>query len=87
MTQGPLFSMANVASRDNAETNVRFNEVYLALRVEVDSVAIQHGTMKASDFSIAYEKILSRPEIKGCRISVHGREDLENLKYNKKLDI
>ena len=87
MTQGPLFSMANVACRDNAETNIRFNEVYLALRVEVDSIAIQHGTMKASDFSIVYGKIFSHPETKGCRISVHGREDLENQKYNKELDI
>lgn len=65
MTQGPLFSMANVACRDNAETNIRFNEVYLAVRVEVDSAAVQHGTMKASDFSAVYEQILSRPEIKG----------------------
>jgi hypothetical protein len=31
-----LYSMANVACRDKKETNVRFNEVYLTLRVEVD---------------------------------------------------
>jgi len=57
--------MANVACRDNAETNVRFNEVYLACRVEVDSVAVKTGSMKASDFSRVYEEILSRPEVRG----------------------
>jgi hypothetical protein len=79
--------MANVACRDNAETNVRFNEVYLAFRVEVDPVAVKTGSMKASDFSRVYEEILSRPEIRGCRVSVYGRQDLNDLKYKKKLDI
>ena len=79
--------MANVACRDNAETNVRFNEVYLACRVEVDSVAVKTGSMKASDFSRVYEEILSRPEVRGCRVSVHGPQDLNDLKYKKKLDI
>lgn len=86
LTQGPLFSMANVACRDNAETNVRFNEIYLACRVEVDSVAAETGSMKASDFSRVYEQILSRPEIRGCRVSVYGPHDLDDLKYKKKLD-
>lgn len=78
--------MANVGCRDNAETNVRFNEVYLATRVEVDSMAERSGSMKASAFSCVYEEILSRPEIKGCRISVHGQGDLKDLKYKRKLD-
>lgn len=78
--------MANVACRDNAETNVRFNEVYLACRVEVDSVAVKTGAMKASDFSKVYEQILSRPQIRGSRVSVFGPQDLEDLKYKKKLD-
>ncbi|RFU34711.1 hypothetical protein B7463_g1639, partial [Scytalidium lignicola] len=86
LTQGALFSMANVACRDNADTNIRFNEVYLGARVEVDSVAKQTGSMKASDFSSVYEEILSRPEIKGCRISVYTHEDLKDLKFRKKLD-
>jgi hypothetical protein len=86
ISQGPLFSMASVACRDNAETNVRFNEIYLACRVEVDSVALKTGSMKASDFSSVYEEILSRPEIKGCRVGVHGEHDLKDLKYKKKHD-
>ena len=77
--------MANVACRDNAETNVRFNEVYLATRIEVDSMAEQSGSMKASDFSIVYTEMLSRPEIKSCRISVYTKEDLKDLKYKKKV--
>ncbi|KAJ9613909.1 hypothetical protein H2200_002045 [Cladophialophora chaetospira] len=87
LTQGPLFSMANVACRENAKTNVRFNEIYLACRVEVDYVAIKTGSMKASDFSRVYERILSRPEIRGCRVSVHGPQDLDDLKYKKKLEV
>jgi hypothetical protein len=76
--------MANVACRDNAETNVRFNEVYLAARVEVDAVAEQSGSMKASDFSSVYEEVLSRPEIKCCRISVYTHGDLKDLRFGKK---
>lgn len=79
--------MANVACRENAETNVRFNEVYLNRRVEYDSAAVKTGAMTASDFSRVYEQILSRPEIRGCRVSVHGPHDLDDLKYKKKLDI
>ena len=78
--------MANVACRENAETNVRFNEVYLATRVEVDAVAKQSGSMKASDFSSVYEEILSRPEIKGCRISVYTHRDVKDLNFGKKLN-
>ncbi|KAK5127842.1 hypothetical protein LTR85_004959 [Meristemomyces frigidus] len=86
MTQGALFAMANVGCRDNADTNVRFNEVYLACRVEVDSSAKKTGAMKASDFAPVYEVILSKPEIKGCRISVHGPADLKDLKVKKKFE-
>jgi hypothetical protein len=83
-----LFSLANVACRDNAtKTNVRFNEIYLACRVEVDSVAARTGSMKASDFSRVYEGILSKPEIRGCRVSVYGTGDLDDLKYKKKIDV
>jgi hypothetical protein len=77
--------MANVACRDNAETNVRFNEVYLTTRVEVDSLAEQTGSMKASDFASVYTELLSRPESKSCRISVATNKDLKDLKYKKKL--
>lgn len=77
--------MANVACRDNAETNVRFNEVYLAVRVEVDSVAKTSGTMTSSDFSSVYEGILSNPEIKSCRVTVEEQNDLSKLRYKKKV--
>jgi len=85
ITQGPLFSMANVACRDNTDTNVRFNEVYLACRVEVDSVAAQSGAMKASDFAKVYTELLSKPEIKSSRVSVATKADLTDLKYKKKI--
>jgi hypothetical protein len=79
--------MAVVACRDTAGTNVRFNEVYLERRVEVDSVAEKSGAMKSSDFSNVYSGILANPEIEGCRVTVKDYEDLQDLKYKKKLDL
>ncbi|ESZ94677.1 putative short-chain dehydrogenases/reductase [Sclerotinia borealis F-4128] len=83
ITQGPLFSMANVAYRDNTDTNVRFNEVYLGCRVEVDSSDAKTGAMKASDFTRVYTELLSRPDIKSSRVSVFTHDDLEDLKHKK----
>ena len=86
MTQGALYSMANVACLDNADTNVRFNEIYLGLFVMAGAAADQFGVMKASEFAIAYEKILARPDIKGCRVMVCKPEDLTELRFRKKLE-
>lgn len=84
MTQGPLFSMATAASRENAETNVRFNEIYLAMRVEVDEDARQHGVTTATEFAAVYEAIMSRSEIRSSRVRVMGPEDIKDLKYERK---
>lgn len=83
MTQGALYSMALAAARENADTNIRFNEVYLAARVEVDSDAERSGAIKSSEFASVYEEILSRRQIKGCRVSIYGKDDLVELKYKK----
>jgi len=83
MPQGALFSMANAAAADTAESNVRFNEAYLAFRVEVDSSAEKSGATKASNFAVVYEEILARPDIKGCRVRAYGPEDCKDLKYWK----
>ncbi|KAF5869563.1 putative short-chain dehydrogenase reductase sdr protein [Botrytis fragariae] len=85
ISQGPLFSMANVACRDNTDSSVRFNEVYLNCRVEVDSSAAKTGAMKSSDFARSYTELLSRPEIKSSRIIVSTNDDLEDLKHKKKI--
>jgi hypothetical protein len=84
MTQGPLFSMATAACRENEATSVRFNEIYLAFRVEVDEVAAQNGTTSASDFALVYEQILDRPDIRSSRVRVESVEDLKDLKYKRK---
>ena len=86
MTQGALYSMANVACLDNANTNVRFNEIYLGLFVMAGAAADQFGALKSSEFAVTYEKILSRPDIKGCRVMVCQREDLTELRLRKKLE-
>lgn len=52
MTQGALYSMANVACLDNADTNVRFNEIYLGLFVMTGAVADQFVVMKASELDV-----------------------------------
>ena len=84
MTQGALFSLLTTASNETAKTNVRVNEIYLNARVDYDAVAEKSGSMKSSEFGRVYEEILGREEIKGCRISVFGHDDVETLKYQKK---
>jgi len=84
MTQGPLFSMATAAARENEKTNVRANEVYLMFRVEVDEDAAQHGVSSATEFSSVYEEILNRPEIRSSRVRVESPEDFKNVKFAKK---
>lgn len=75
--------MVPAAIREVANTNIRFNEVFLATRVEFDSVAEETGNAKASDFAQVYEGILKRPEIGGCRVSVFHKDDFDDLKYEK----
>lgn len=84
MTQGALYSMATAACRDNENTNVRFNEVYLAMRIEVDADAEKSGMNKASDFATNYEAILAREDIRSCRVAVLEREDFADLKFKPK---
>jgi hypothetical protein len=84
MTQGPLFSMATAAARENDSTNVRFNELYLGFRVEVDELAEHHGVTKASDFAKVYEKILDDPKVRSSRVRVESVEDIEKLRYQRK---
>ncbi|OJJ51441.1 hypothetical protein ASPZODRAFT_138535 [Penicilliopsis zonata CBS 506.65] len=83
-TQGALYSLANVACRDSEETNVRFNEIYIALRVEVDESAQRTGFFKASAFDNTFQEILTRPEIQSSRISVMEKRDMTELKFQEK---
>ncbi|KAJ5496911.1 Short-chain dehydrogenase/reductase SDR [Penicillium fimorum] len=84
MTQGALFPMATAAARENESTNVRFNEIYLGFRVEIDELAVQHGVTKATDFGNVYEMILATPEVHSSRVRVDDVYDLKKLKYQKK---
>ncbi|KAK8140246.1 hypothetical protein PG984_000312 [Apiospora sp. TS-2023a] len=84
MTQGPLFSMATAASRENAKTNVRFNEIYLATRIEVDEDAKQYGVTTATEFASVYEAIMSRSEIRSSRVKIMAPEDIKDFKYERK---
>ena len=79
-----MFPMATAAARENESTNVRFNEIYLGFRVEVDEVAVQNGTTKASDFGNVYELILANPEVRSSRVRVENLDDLKKLKYQRK---
>ena len=76
--------MATAASRENENTSVRFNEIYLAFRVEVDEDAKQHGLTSATEFSVVYEKLLARSDIRSSRVRVDGRDDIKDLKFQKK---
>ncbi|KAH0370224.1 putative short-chain dehydrogenases/reductase, partial [Aureobasidium melanogenum] len=84
LTQGALYSLANVACRDLENTNVRFNEVYLNLRVEVDESAKQTGFFKATDFAKNYQEILGSPDVRSSRVSVFDKKDFTQLVHKKK---
>ncbi|EHK25870.1 uncharacterized protein TRIVIDRAFT_219629 [Trichoderma virens Gv29-8] len=82
--QGPLFSMATAAARENEKTNVRMNEVYLMFRVEVDAAAAEHGVSSSSEFASVYEGILANTEIRSSRVRVATPADFKDLKWAKK---
>jgi hypothetical protein len=77
--------MCIAGARENIETNVRFNEIYLAFRVEVDEIAVQHpGVVKASEFGKVYETLLGKPEVRSSRVWVNTPEDIRGFKYTRK---
>jgi hypothetical protein len=78
--------MANIACRDLLDTNIRFNEVYLGFRVEVDTSAVKNGVVKASDFAVNYQKLLGSTEIRSCRVTVLIPEEVGSLNYKRKHD-
>lgn len=87
VSQGALFALAGVAAYENANTNVRCNEIFLSVRVDYDSVCEKDKSrprMKASEFARVYEKILGDKQIKGARVSVFGSEDVEQIRWQKK---
>lgn len=85
MTQGALFPFCKAAARENENTNVRFNEVYLCYRVENDVDAVAHGVTKSSDFAKVYEMLLDTTEVRSSRIMVEDAEgDLAKLRHHKK---
>ncbi|KAF2649421.1 NAD(P)-binding protein [Lophiostoma macrostomum CBS 122681] len=84
ISQGALYSMSYSACKALKNTNVRFNEIYLAGRVEVDIEAEQHGVMKSSIFARAYENVLSREDVKSTRVRVGKEEDVNELRIEQK---
>ena len=85
VSQGALFSLANVACRELVGTNIRFNEIFLHLRVEYDSEAEKNGVMKASTFGRSYKGVLANEKIRECRVTVMKPEHVDELQYKKKL--
>lgn len=79
ITQGALYSMCISAARELAGTNVRFNELYIAPRVEVDSSAAKTGAMPSSTFAQVWQNVLEDKSATGCRVSVHNEQDLHKL--------
>lgn len=83
MAQGALFSMSIAAARENESTNVRFNEIFLAFRVEVDDVAAQTGAVKATEFGKVYGLLLDDEKVRSSRVRVETEADMSKLKYHK----
>jgi hypothetical protein len=63
---------------------VRFNEVYLALRVEVDEDAKVHGVTSSSEFAGVYETVLGNEGIRGERVWVEDLKDLRDVRVTGK---
>ncbi|KAH6989603.1 hypothetical protein BKA56DRAFT_576123 [Ilyonectria sp. MPI-CAGE-AT-0026] len=82
--QGALFALAVAASRENLETNVRFNEVYLGYMVQVDENAAKLGSVSSSEFATVYEKLLASPEIRSSRVFQKSAEDMKKLRYERR---
>ncbi|GKT86128.1 short-chain dehydrogenase reductase SDR [Colletotrichum tofieldiae] len=88
VTQGALFSFAIAAARQTEKTNVRFNEVYLAYRVQVE---VEGGNQNwngyhittSESFAPLYEKILDQTDIKGTRVSANSPQDVLTLSTKK----
>ncbi|CAN9407633.1 unnamed protein product [Alternaria sp. RS040] len=85
MTQGALFTMSTGAAHENEKTNVRFNEVYLCFRVEVDEQAEKHGVTCASEFAKVYENLLGDEEVRGARVTVREVVDIGRLVWQRKV--
>lgn len=87
LAQGTLYTFANVACHELAETNVRFNEVYLCFRVDYDAVAAQKGpgSLPSSAFAAHYEELLRREDIRGCRVSLRQHSHVKDLPSEKKI--
>jgi len=87
MVQGALFSMANVACRENKTTNVRFNEVYLAFRVQIEDSATspwgERDVMSSSEFGKVYEQIMDGDgkEVRSCKFLLEELMDAEKLRF------
>ena len=79
-----MFSLCTSACKALAGTNVRFNEIYLGRRVQVDSVAEQAGSTKSSTFGRVYTSILSKANVKSCRVCVENEADVDELRLEQK---
>lgn len=83
ISQGPLYSLAAAAAFETAETNVRFNEVYLDLWVKTD-ISKFEGAMASSVFADNYVEVLSRTDVKSSRIFVTKESEVKNFRFEKK---
>ncbi|KAH8653864.1 short-chain dehydrogenase/reductase-like protein SDR [Xylariales sp. PMI_506] len=84
LSQGALYSFATTAARQLRGSKIRFNEVYLAKRVEVDVDAAHSGAIPSSEFAANYEAILQHSEIVGARVWVEKSEDVGTLRWEDK---
>jgi hypothetical protein len=97
VNQGALASLCAVGSRELAETNVRFNEVYLAFRVEYDENLqkgqssipgvdwSQIGWATASEFARHYNGILQNDNLRGMQINIMNKAQMDSSNYEAKI--
>lgn len=76
ITQGALFSLAATASRELEKTNVRFVEVLVWFRVEVDVSNLPYPAVPSSEYAKVYEKVLAG-DLRSVRVTFREAKDIE----------
>jgi len=84
ITQGALYSLCLGAARENLAKSVRFNEVYLGFRVEVDEDAAQHGVVSSTEFGAVFEQLLDSSNIRSARVEVTTPDDIKVLRHARR---
>lgn len=70
--------MASATAFEILNTNVRFNELYLNIRVDADSDATEHGAAKGPSLAKVYEAVFG-DNFRSQKIKVSTSDEISTL--------